>query len=226
MGCSRGKIDCCVSDCVRQHNPKQNNMDAIANFHFIQQLPLVQELIAKNRKLKKRNKELKNLVRLISGNLPLFETKKKDMKDEVIDILDDDEEHIVMTVEDVKVKLEDVKVKVEDVKVNVKVERTIVVKDEPIVVVEQEEVVEEEVVEEQEEEEQEEEEEEEEEEEQEEEQEEEEEDEETEEVFEVIIKGKTYYTTDEKNGAIYAVDSSGDIGDEVGRFTAGVAVFA
>jgi hypothetical protein len=192
-------------------------MDAITNFRFIQQLPLVQELIAKNRKLKKRNKELKNLVRLISGNLPLFETKKskKDTK-EVIDISNEDDEHIVMTVEDVKVKVEEPIVVVEQVKV--KVERTVVVKDEPIVVVEEEQ---EEVEEEQEEVEEEQEEVEEEQEEVEEEQE-----EETEEVFEVIIKGKTYYTTDEKNGVIYAVESSGDIGDEVGRFTAGVAVFA
>ena len=48
--------------------------------------------------------------------------------------------------------------------------------------------------------------------------------EETEEVEEVKIKGKTYFTTDPQNGIIYAcVDD--DVGDEVGVFKNGVAVF-
>jgi len=48
--------------------------------------------------------------------------------------------------------------------------------------------------------------------------------EETEEVEEVIIKGKTYFTTNPQNGIIYAcVDD--DVGDEVGVFKNGVAVF-
>jgi len=50
------------------------------------------------------------------------------------------------------------------------------------------------------------------------------EEEETEEVEEVIIKGKTYFTTNPQNGIIYAcVDD--DVGDEVGVFKNGVAVF-
>ena len=53
---------------------------------------------------------------------------------------------------------------------------------------------------------------------------EEEETEETEEVEEVKIKGKTYFTTNPQNGIIYAcVDD--DVGDEVGVFKNGVAVF-
>ena len=48
--------------------------------------------------------------------------------------------------------------------------------------------------------------------------------EETEEVEEVKIKGNTYFTTDPQNGIIYAcVDD--DVGDEVGVFKNGVAVF-
>lgn len=48
--------------------------------------------------------------------------------------------------------------------------------------------------------------------------------EETEEVEEVKIKGKTYFTTNPQNGIIYAcVDD--DVGDEVGVFKNGVAVF-
>ena len=44
------------------------------------------------------------------------------------------------------------------------------------------------------------------------------------EVSEVKIKGKTYFTTDTQNGIIYAcVDD--DVGDEVGVFKNGVAVF-
>jgi len=44
------------------------------------------------------------------------------------------------------------------------------------------------------------------------------------EVSEVTIKGKTYFTTDPVNGIIYAcVDD--DVGDEVGAFKNGVAVF-
>ena len=44
------------------------------------------------------------------------------------------------------------------------------------------------------------------------------------EVSEVKIKGKTYFTTDAVNGIIYAcVDD--DVGDEVGVFKNGVAVF-
>ena len=60
--------------------------------------------------------------------------------------------------------------------------------------------------------------------EQEEEQEEQEEQEEEVEVSEVMINGKAYFTTDEKNGIIYSsVDD--DVGDEVGVFKNGIAVF-
>jgi hypothetical protein len=49
--------------------------------------------------------------------------------------------------------------------------------------------------------------------------------EEEEEVFEVVIKGKSYYTTDTQNGEIYAVMPDGDVGDEVGKYKNGVAKF-
>ena len=42
-----------------------------------------------------------------------------------------------------------------------------------------------------------------------------------EEVFEVTIRGKTYFTADAKNGEIYSMDSDGDVGDEVGKFVNG-----
>jgi len=47
-------------------------------------------------------------------------------------------------------------------------------------------------------------------------------DEETE-VYEVTIRGKQYFTTDQNNGVIYAMDSDGDVGDEIGFFVNGVA---
>jgi len=48
---------------------------------------------------------------------------------------------------------------------------------------------------------------------------------EEEEVFEIKIKGKAYYTTNEKSGKIYAIDENEDVGDEVGEFKEGKAVF-
>jgi hypothetical protein len=43
------------------------------------------------------------------------------------------------------------------------------------------------------------------------------------EVYEVLIRGKKYYTSDQKNGKIYSVDKDGEVGDEVGQFVNGVA---
>ena len=48
---------------------------------------------------------------------------------------------------------------------------------------------------------------------------------EEEEVSEVVINGRTYYTTNEKNGIIYDVDENGDISLEVGHYVNGVAKF-
>jgi len=41
-------------------------------------------------------------------------------------------------------------------------------------------------------------------------------------VYEVKINGKTYFTTNEKSGVIYAMDAEGDVGDEVGAYVNGV----
>ena len=49
------------------------------------------------------------------------------------------------------------------------------------------------------------------------------EEEEEAEVYEIIIKGTTYYTTDELNGIIYEVDKNGDVGNEIGSFKNGKA---
>jgi hypothetical protein len=49
--------------------------------------------------------------------------------------------------------------------------------------------------------------------------------EEEEEVEEVLIKGKAYYTTNKLNGAIYEKTADEDIGDEIGVFKDGKAIF-
>jgi flagellar motor protein MotB len=46
---------------------------------------------------------------------------------------------------------------------------------------------------------------------------------EEEEVYEILIQEKKYFTTNEKNGVIYAIDADGDVGDEVGLFVNGKA---
>ena len=44
-------------------------------------------------------------------------------------------------------------------------------------------------------------------------------------MFEVTIKGKGYYTTNETDGVIYAIASNEDVGDTVGHFVKGKPVF-
>jgi hypothetical protein len=44
-------------------------------------------------------------------------------------------------------------------------------------------------------------------------------------VEEVLIKGKAYYTTNKLNGAIYEKTADEDIGDELGVFKDGKAIF-
>jgi hypothetical protein len=44
-------------------------------------------------------------------------------------------------------------------------------------------------------------------------------------VFEITIKGKTYYTDDDKNGAIYSILEDEDVGPQVGVFKDGVPKF-
>ena len=50
--------------------------------------------------------------------------------------------------------------------------------------------------------------------------------EEDEEVEEVEINGKTYYTTNTKNGDIYNIEEDGDISEEpIGKYKKGVPQF-
>ena len=52
-----------------------------------------------------------------------------------------------------------------------------------------------------------------------------EQEEEEEEVFMVTIDGKSYFTTNEKNGMLYGVTSDGEVGEEVGYYENGEAGF-
>ena len=230
---------------------KQN---AFENYYALEQLPIVRELIEKNEKLKRKNKELKRLISAISANLPLLGGKKKNqVKTEEddenvpldVDVVcvktegDADEDEIVILTPPAKnniiyeisesddaIKLEIVEEAKAEEEEEESVEETVEEAEEE----EEEETVEEAEEEEEEEEEEtveeaEEEEEEEEAVEEEEEAEEEAEEEEEEEVYEVVIKGKTYYTTNEKNGVIYGVDKNGDVSDEVGVYVDGKTTF-
>ena len=244
----------------------EENMNAILN------LPIVKELMKKNKNLRKKNKALRNLIYSLPEfrcgcNIqccgkpkvtPVFEQtvefvdkvfiKKEPGVDEVrepeniciddeVVILDknpNDKPNIVYEIEETEeVEEEDVVEETEEVEEVV--EETEEVEEEEEDVVEETEEVEEEVeeteeVEEVEEtEEVEEVEETEEVEEVEETEELEEEVEETEEdageVYEITISGKSYYTTNEKNGKIYAIDKDEEVGDEIGDFKDGKPCF-
>ena len=119
-------------------------------------------------------------------------------------VIEEEEEEVVIEEEEEEVVVEEKEEEEEEVKYNaVKevVEEDKVVEEEVVEVEEEVVEVEEEVVEV------------------------EEEVEEEEEVYEVTIKGKTYYVMNEKNSIIYDIDENGDISIEVGAYKNGKPVF-
>jgi len=188
------------------------------NFEYMQNSPLVRSLRKENRKLAKENKLLMSIIK----DFHVAKVQRKKDKPVTIDLSNDDEVEEPL-----------VKIKIEKTEENIIYE--LIEKEELTKTSQEEEEGEEEEREEGEEEEGVEEEvegEEEEEEEVEEEEEEEVEEEEEEEalveegeteVYEVTIRGKKYFTTDQKNGKIYLVDKDGEVGDEIGKFVNGVA---
>jgi hypothetical protein len=197
------------------------------NFEYMQNSPLVKSLRKENRRLAKENKLLMSIIK----DFHVSKVQNKEKKPVVIDLSNDDDEEL---------EVPPVKIKIEKTGENIVYE--LIEKEEAekvSVPVPQEEEVEEEEEEAEAEDEAEEEEEEEEEELVEEEEKEggagsgihgansEEhlvspQEDETE-VYEVTIRGKKYFTTDQKNGKIYAMDKDGDVGDEIGKFVNGVA---
>ena len=206
-------------------------------------IPAVEQLQQRNQKLEARCLKYKHKIQVLTDLLVAFAQKSESTH--VINLTDDDDDgEIVIKSTHVIVDQDD-----DDVEIVIKQEPNIVYEiietvEKPIVVpikveeeaveeeaVEEEaveeEAVEEEAVEEEavEEEAVEEEAVEEEEEEEEEEEVVEEEEEEEEEVNEVTIEGKKYYTNNEQCGTIYSIISDGDVGDEIGIFKNGKAVF-
>ena len=139
-------------------------------------------------------------VEVVEEEEEVEEVEEVEVEEEEVEVEEVEEEE-VEEVEEVEVEEEEVEeVEVEEEEVEVEEEEVEVVEEEEEEVVEEEEV---EVVEE----------------------EEEAVEEEEEEVTEVTIKGKKYYTNNEQCGTIYAIDVDGDVGDEIGVFKNGKAVF-
>jgi len=216
----------------------EENMNAILN------LPIVKELMKKNKKLQKKNKALRNLI----YSLPEFrcschinccgQNKVRPLFEQTVEFVDkvcikkepgaDEIRELNALVHDEVVILDKNPNDKPNIVYEIEETEEVEVEEEEEVVEETEEVVEEteEVVEETEEEVV------------EEEEEEVEVVEETEEevvvepeeedageVYEVTISGKSYYVTDEKNGKIYAIDKDEDVGDEIGEFKNGKPSF-
>jgi len=228
---------------------------AYDNYHYIQKLPIVKQLLKENKKLKRRNKELKRLVKLISRNMKLFdrdrERERYNSYDDDIEIVPSTSVEIPDIIDvdenlEVTIKKENIKIIITDDEVEVPAEEEEEEEDEEEEAEEEEEEVptEEEADEAEEEEEHEEggvrgatapaeeeaggvrgacggrqppqggvrgaeapasa---------------------EEEEVYEVHIKGKTYYTSNETSGVIYGVDDDGDVSLEVGVYKNGKPIF-
>jgi hypothetical protein len=195
----------------------EENMNAILN------LPIVKELMKKNKKLQKKNKALRNLI----YSLPEFrcnchinccgQNKVRPLFEQTVEFVDkvcikkepgaDEIRELNALVHDEVVILDKNPNDKPNIVYEIEETEEVEVEEEEEVVEETEEVVEEteeEVVEETEEA---------------------EEEEEAGEVYEVTIAGKQYYVTDEKNGKIYAVDKDEDVGDEIGEFKDGIPCF-
>ena len=217
---------------------KQIKMDYQSNYNALLELPIVKELLRKNKKLRKENKALKNLIyslpefrREQPSNEPEIrqtrtvyipeiktevETDPLTDDDEVVIVENEEKQNIIYVIEEETGLPEVAKVVVvesdededETDEVEADAEEVEAEEEEEEVEVEAEAEEETEEVEE-------------------EETEETEEVEETEEaeVFEIQISGKTYCTTDQKNGKIYAITEDEEVGDEVGEFKNGEPKF-
>ena len=180
------------------------NQELQANYDALMALPLVQQLVKQNKKLSKKNKKLSKRNKCLENliySLPEF--RKNCCCDSSCGVVQRKESVHIKIEPGCEIADEDddvVSSIVTPVKPNIQYE-----------IVEAEEEAEEEEEAEAEEEEA--------------EAEEEEAEAEEEEVFEVTIKGKGYYTTNETDGVIYAIASNEDVGDTVGHFVKGKPVF-
>lgn len=205
------------------------------NYAALMSLPIVQELLRKNKKLRKENRSLRNLIysipefRCDCSNESRRRTKRvveikpdPDIEPTPCDTLVDDDQEVIHVQKpnvDNVVYVIDNESEVEEFSDAeepplVATQKAAVEEEEEEAVEEEEEAVEDDAVEEEEDEVVE-----------EEEEEQVQQAEAENEVFEIQISGKAYYTTNEINGSIYAIDDNEDVGDEVGVFKEGKPVF-
>ena len=176
----------------------------------------------KNEEIKEKEEEgLEQLIKEDESRLHLFkrleeeeevEVEEEEQEEVEVEETEEEEEEEQEEVEVEETEEEEEEVEVEETEEEVEVEETEEEEEEEEVEVEETEEEEVEVEETEEEEE-------------EEEVEVEETEEEEEEVYEITIKNKSYYTTNETNGPIYAVLADEDVGDQIGEFKDGRAVF-
>jgi hypothetical protein len=201
-----------------------NEKDVYENFQIVKNLPLVHKLMKKIEKLQRKNKELKQVVKiLIKKECPKPKLEKTPTIYDGVEIKQEPDDDFIEIIEEPKIEFKVIDLEEEDEEPNI-VFKGVDMTEEEWKKLEESSVEEEE---------------------EEEEEEEgdnggestveeveeeednggestvEEEEEEEDEVIEVTIKGKTYYTTDEKNGIIYDLDENGDISVEVGKYSNG-----
>ena len=173
-----------------------NEKDVYENFQIVKNLPIVHKLMKKIEKLQRKNKELKQVVKILTKvQCPKPKLEKTPTIYDGVEIKQEPDDDLIEIIEEPNIEFKVIDLEKEEEELESLVD-------------EEEEVEEEEVeegdnrgestVDEVE-----------------------EEEEEDDEVIEVTIKGKTYYTTDEKNGIIYDLDENGDISVEVGKYSNG-----
>ena len=186
-----------------------NEKDVYENFQIVKNLPIVHKLMKKIEKLQRKNKELKQVVKILTKvqcPKPKLEKTptiydgveiKQEPDDDLIEIIEEPNiEFKVIDLEKEEEELEslvDEEEEVEEEEVEEGDNRGESTGDEEVEVQEEGDYGGESP----------------------------DEEEEEDEVIEVTIKGKTYYTTDEKNGIIYDLDENGDISVEVGKYSNG-----
>ena len=226
-----------LNEFMRSINKKDRKALLKDSFKSLEKIPLFIVVLKKNQQLEKENAKLQKTIVSLCKKFYLGNFVDSNNSDTVEILETPEKENIVYTIDDDSELFSSPPVTIKQEK---KTKTTIVVEDMPITlngkqwsltvednvtVDEEEEEVEEEEEEVEVEEEEEEEEVEVEEEEEEEEVEEVKVDEQEEEVYEIQIKGKTYYVTNEINSTIYEADADGDISIEAGVYKNGKPVF-
>ena len=189
-----------------------HNYDVYKEFYeFMKCSPMMQDIIKENRDLKIKNKMLMKKMKLLvsdpfttdtypeTSKIIKIKIEPIDNENNVIDLTgSDDAEEIIDDKQNIVYVIE------EDEEEDEEDDEEVVEEDEQVVEEDEEEVEDEQVVEEEEEE---------------------EDDEEEEEVYEIKIKTKSYYVSNETNSTIYSITDDGDVGDEVGKYIDGKPVF-